>query len=353
MASEPAISPVARIDRNNNMGLVRYVLALGVLIAHFDLLCGAKIPWIISSYDSVCGFFTLSGFLLVFPLLNGKSVKDFIVDRCWRLLPSYLFVVIVTALGLSLVSTLSFGDYFGSAGFWKYLAANISSLNFLHPDLPGVFSGRPMEAVNGSLWTIKIEWQLSLTMPVLIVILTRLKWKLRWAAAAIIAVSLAYRFFFGYLSDLTGREIYAILQRQLFGQLVFFYCGVMLYTFYGKIRSNAARAATIAIIAFVLLKAICCDLWIFDIAYPFALAFVVVAISLIPNDLSRKIDGGHNISYEIYLVHFPIFQLLASFGAVEKLGAATAFALGLVLSVGAAFVVYMCVGHLYLSRKKQ
>ena len=41
---------VRHIDRDNNMSLVRYLLAIGVMIAHFNILCGADISWFVTSY---------------------------------------------------------------------------------------------------------------------------------------------------------------------------------------------------------------------------------------------------------------------------------------------------------------
>lgn len=48
----------------NNMGMVRYVLAIAVIIAHYNELVGANIYFPVTSYVAVGGFFSLSGFLI-------------------------------------------------------------------------------------------------------------------------------------------------------------------------------------------------------------------------------------------------------------------------------------------------
>lgn len=40
---------------------------------------------------------------------------------------------------------------------FKYVAANLVFLNFTHPNLPGLFESNSLQAINGALWTLKIE----------------------------------------------------------------------------------------------------------------------------------------------------------------------------------------------------
>ena len=340
-----------KVDRNNSIGLVRYILALGVLIAHFNTLCGADLPWIVSSYDSVCGFFTISGFLLVYPILRGKSIKDFLINRMWRLLPSYIFVVIFFAVALFFVSTLSFKEYFLSWGFYKYLIYNITSLNFVCPTLPGVFESLTIPAVNGSLWTIKIEWQLSISIPIIIYLIAKCRLNFRWSISCILMLSLSYRVYFDYLYDITGNELYLILGRQFIGQMLFFYCGIFIYTYYDKLTKNLLLCLILSIFAFIVIKMIPENSISQQFLYPFILSFFVIMLSCIPYDLAKLVDGGHNISYEIYLIHFPIFQLLAHFKIIDTLGTIPAFILALLLIILLSIVTYCIVGHLYLTRK--
>lgn len=215
----------------NNMGMVRYVMAFSVLIAHFNSLGGASFYWPISSYNAVGGFFALSGFLMIGSWLRKPDFRRYFKSRCRRLLPAYWSVVLLFAVVLGLFSETP--GYFLSSGFYEYLAANLSFLNFVHPGLPGVFTGMEVTAVNGSLWTMKVEWLLYLSLPCVAWFLVRFRRRPVLILGAVYLLSVAYRFLFLYLYNHSGREVYMILSRQFLGQMMFFYTGVFIYYYYG------------------------------------------------------------------------------------------------------------------------
>lgn len=344
---------VYSINRKNNIGFVRYLLAFAVIVSHFNTLCGSDMTCVLNAYDAVCGFFVLSGFLLIYSVLKGKSLRNYLIDRCWRLLPSYFLVVVMASLLLSLVSALPAGVYFTSKDFWEYLGANLLTLNFLHPSLPGVFDGLYNDAVNGSLWTIKIEWQLSLTVPFLLLFLRKFKIDLRKAIIVVLLFSLVYRVVLWELYESTGKEIYEILSRQLLGQLGFFYCGALFYTYYEQVTRNLWKIAVASVAVFIIFKYFIASAFYDDFGYTIILTAVVVSVSLIPFDIGYFLDRGNNISYEIYLCHYPIFQIFAKYGLPEQLGTAWSFTLATGCTIVASVIVYVSVGRLYRTRKKR
>ncbi len=345
----PCIHP---LDRDNNMGLARYIMALGVLIAHFNLLCGADYPWVISSANCVGCFFALSGFVLGKSLLKGQSFGNYCERRAWRIFPSYFFVVIVCALLLVCFSTLSPKEYFANAGFWKYLGANLSFINWLWPTLPGVFDGFDIPAVNGSLWTMKVEIQLSLSAPILIFICYRFRLNLKKAIAVILALALAYRLGMEYMYEQTGNHIYEILGRQFFYQSLFFYFGMAAYTCYDRMIKLLNHLAFIIGGTIIVILLLYHTAFYYYFLQPFLISFIVILLSLTRGNYAKYIDFGHNISYEIYLCHFPICQLIALYGLVERLGTAAAFTICVAGTIVFAIATYAIAGRLYLTRNK-
>lgn len=314
------------IPMPNNMGVVRYLLALGVIVAHFNLLAGAEIPFLFSSYSAVGGFFALSGFLVYGSYLKHYNPGRYIRSRALRLLPAYCSAIMIFAIVLSGVSSLSVWDYFTSPQFWKYLLANLCFLNFLEPDLPGVFQNQDMSAVNVSLWTMKVEWMLYLTVPIVANFIKKTQWKPTYVFVAIYVLSICYRLVFLWLYEETGKEIYNILGRQFAGQLMYFYVGVMIYHYFDFFMQHKHVMLVVSVSLLASLP------WLGNlniIVHPLAFGSLVILVSMVGKwgSFEGKKD---NVSYNMYLVHAPIVQLVAFYGLISILGVWLTFIISLV-----------------------
>lgn len=154
-----------KIPKENGFHFVRLVCCLIVIYEHVVALSGASIPCLNLRGLAVEVFFVLSGFWVTLSYLKSVSIKEYALKRIRRIFPQYAAVVVLGAVLLFSFSSLEIRAYFSSDEFWKYLVANLCTLNFLHPSLPGVFGG---SAVNGSLWTIKIELAFYVMLPIII-----------------------------------------------------------------------------------------------------------------------------------------------------------------------------------------
>lgn len=289
------------------MDIARYIMAIAVLIAHYNELAVHDIYFPLSSFEGVGGFFAISGFLMYPSFCRSKSTLQYIGDRAKRILPPYFFTVIFFALVLVFVSRYGALQYFTNTGFWKYLMANISFLNWLCPGLPGVFEGDMYfnSAVNGSLWTMKVEWCLYLSVPIVIWMVRRFNWKKESMAILIIVISCLYRFAFSFLYDYSEKEIYNILGRQVFGQLSYFYAGMYIYFIKDKFFLYRKYILIIGIAAYFTIDLIPYgDIFL----APVFIAAITMAFSMLRHTLSF-LQHDNNLSYNIYLLHYPIIQL--------------------------------------------
>lgn len=158
------------IPRDNAFNFLRLICALIVIYEHSVLLSGNDLlPCLGFRVIAVNVFFILSGFWVTQSYLRSVSIKEYVNKRCKKIFPLYITVVILSAILLVFFSKLSAKNYFTNIDFYRYLIANLSTLNFIHPTLPGVFEGLALGgSVNGSLWTIKVELGFYVILPFII-----------------------------------------------------------------------------------------------------------------------------------------------------------------------------------------
>lgn len=292
-----------KVSENNNMGLMRYVLAFAVLLAHFNYVFDTQWWFPVSSYHGVGGFFTMSGFLVYGSYSRSRGFAGFLSKRARKILPPYYFIVLACAFLLYFTVEAPLRTEYFSWPWVKYVVSNLCFLNFLAPTLPGVFDGMP---VNGSLWTIKIEWALYLSVPLFVVLLRRVRrWSPVYMIFAIYILSGAYRLLFIELYLHTEKEIYDILSRQFFGQLGFFYSGVLIYLMMPLFLRYKWRLAAVSLIMIVLGSRIPGFDYFIE---PLAIAVLVMSLSLCKGVF--RLFNTNNFSYEVYLFHMPVLLLL-------------------------------------------
>ncbi len=320
----------------NNMGIVRYILAFSVVIAHFKVLTGCDFFFPISSYTGVGGFFALSGFLIYGSYLRKQDVKTYLISRARRILPAYWITVLFFAIVLAGVSTLSPGAYFGSGEFWRYLVSNLAFANFLQPTLPGVFDTLSQPAVNGSLWTMKVEWCLYITPPIVVWLIYKLRTSPMKMFAAIFLLSCAIRVILLYQYSITGSETYYILSRQFFGQLAYFYVGVMCYYSFDLMMRHRIATLLVALSALALSAYVPYGRYVL---HPLGMSVLVIWVSMVGKwgTWEGKRD---NISYNIYLIHFPVIQLYAFVRGNQQWNTAA----GLAICIGVTWVLSWLLG---------
>lgn len=329
------------------MDLLRYFLAAVVMYVHTYVLTGRTIPLDFSYESSVGGFFAISGFLVSRSRQKHTGLRSYVGARMRRLMPQYLFIVLACAFGFAAVSTLGVTDYFFNRQWLRYVVANVTCLNFLQPSLPGVFDGAPfvMNSVNGALWTMKIDWLVYLTFPAFVWLARRRGMSPAMPAATVIVFSIACRCFFAACDAAAGQEFYTVLRRTS-GMACYYYCGVLVWQY----RQPFVRyRAVILPTALVLFAALPRNPWLDATLSPLLFSAIVMAISLWPMRL-RWLPRTDNVSYNMYLFHFPIIQLSVYWGIAA---CSTAAELAFVFAATVALSVAVQVLLKRLMRKKR
>lgn len=326
----------------NNFDCIRIGLALMVVFSHVSsltqLLEFNLLPRIFDANFAVRGFFAISGYLVTKSFLTSNNAIEYAEKRIRRIYPAYLAVILLCLCIGAYVTTLDFFGFIKSSETQKYLLSNLIFLNFIQPTLPLTFEENPVRALNGSLWTIKVEVMLYFCVPLLVMSYDRFG-KIK-SSFSIFFLSVAWVCFFEYLyKGNNGPEI----ARQFPGQLSYFVVGSLLAVD-EKVLSNIKwiSFASFAILLLITNK------YLKLIIDPIAYSSIVVFLSA---SAFKSIDLGKygDVSYGIYLYHFPIIQFLF-YLKVFNFNPWLGCGLALILTVACAFVSWHLIEKRFLKR---
>ena len=321
--------------RDNCFGFLRFVFALVIVIAHLRVL--TQIPDLqctrfLSQIVNRTAFFVISGFLIMVSFDHSESIKHFFKKRARRIFPAYITIILCCALFLVFLSTYSPHAYFTHPQWWKYLAANLSFMNFIQPSLPGVFESKMFlnSSVNAALWTQKVEVGFYLIVPLLAYILHRSKRSWVWLVA-IYAGSVIWSNIFMYMFDYTGKPLYMFLEHQLPGCLSYFAAGMFAYQ-YKDIFMKYRHWIILPAIGIVVFEKMMGLSWLQPAGNAAILLWCAYSLPKL-----NKLEWLGNFSYGMYLYHCPILMVMMSLGAFQAMNVwvASACFIGIVIALAA------------------
>jgi len=288
----------------NNMGLLRVVLALLVIVSHsFELIGGRSSELLVRMFGTmtfgevaVDGFFLLSGYLIAKSYVHSRSVGSYLRRRVLRIYPGYvvsycLCLLIVAPLSGATPITLSLLE----------LVKRLVRLMLLEPPaIDGAFTGLLVPQLNVSMWTISYEFRCYLLVVVVGLIGLFKNRKVLLGLVAMLAMlqiaglqlSLEY-----HLEELLGKPTNLLRLGFLF------FAGSLFYVFKNKIRYSKQRAAIAAI-----LLAACMFLPRFaEVGFAIFGGYLLfwLAFHCRPTLYSR-FDSRTDLSYGVYLYAYPI-----------------------------------------------
>lgn len=302
----------SKIGYLNNIGFVRVLACITILLYHMNILKGG--------YLSVCIFFVLSGYFACVSLFRKEnfSFKDYYLNKLKNI---YIPLIVVVFISIAVISLFDSINWFnlkpettsvllGYNNFWQldanldYFARHVSS-PFMH------------------LWYMGIILQFDLVFPFIFLILKKLGDKCHKLIPCIItgALSLIFTFVF-YKSSLgdnlmvtyysTFTRIFSILFGVFLAFIYQYYNNIFMFSFNNKNVNKAIYGVYLIIILLLFI-------FISSTSKYFAISMILVslitcrliALSHINNKKlfkfkDRIIRFISNISYEVYLVQYPI-----------------------------------------------
>lgn len=299
--------------KGNNFNLIRIYLSLSVVFFHCYELSGELTLNFLTKYFNgemaVQAFFIISGYLIMKSYHRSISVKEYFFKRLLRIYPAYVAVILLCAILGCFVTALSIPQYFTSPSLYKYLGANLLFLNFLQPALPGVFLNNLFTTVNGSLWTLKIEVAYYILVPIIVFLQKRIN--VHFLYGVLFFFSVIYFLFFKHFAVTLNNDLYLFLSRQIPGQLFYFIIGAWVCELEEKrwffYFIKWAGIPAIVLLFFPLPIAFQCLLMAINVF------FIANIVPTIKNPYRQ-----HDISYGVYIFHFPVIQVLVFYGVFKS-----------------------------------
>ena len=337
--------------RTNNFNIIRFFAAFMVICGHMGSIMGTPVISLLGQPVSTLGvkiLFAVSGYLITKSFLSDSHFGRYMIRRCFRIYPAFIALILFTGLVAGpLLTTLSPAEYFRHPGTWSYMWKNL----LFHPvfALPGVFTACPFpNAVNGSLWSLPVEFAMYLILPLLLVSFKKLG-STRWGMFAMWMISLAASFIFIAMRS-AGSVLFVIWGNNLPDALP-----LMPYFFFGSVFSfpqfkkllNLQLATLLMIVGIFALS----NTWesavtaqIFnELVVSLTLPYFVLSLALTERPVFSKWFEHSDFAYGLYLYGFltqqTLYQLLPK-GSLSTLEMSlVCFAATLILAIPSWYLV--------------
>lgn len=339
-----------QLSRKNNFDLIRVLAALQVVYVHaskhlFDSTSSSNtllyyIHELIEKFPGVPIFFTVSGFLVYWSLeRNQKNLLKFFKNRLLRIYPGLWVCLIITIVLLLIFGAIEAED-FSNKQLYFWLFGQFTFFQFYTPDIIRDFGvGTP----NGSLWTITVEVQYYLILPIIFFLLTKLNKRLykNIGLFVIIIISLIfahfiknnyspdtminklgavtvltylYNFVFGILIFVNWNFIKKYIENKAIYWLSFYLIYIIFFYFIGNMYGKGYVPNLFGIIGFLLLS--------------------ILTISLAYSKPTLMfLTKGNDISYGVYIYHMLVINTLIELNIDTELSFILSFIFSILLGL--------------------
>lgn len=298
-----SVSSALRGGHANSFDGLRLLGAVAVIWGHSFVLVGDERGPRFAGYPiqtlGVVVFFVISGYLITASWQRTSRLRSYLVARCLRIFPALLVVVACSVFVIGpLVTSLPLGEYFARRDAWTYLGNGL--LRFQQP-LPGVWDDHPDRSVNGSLWTLPVEFLCYLLVPAVVV--------LRRRPRTIAVVGLVCGAVLITFSAAAGSlQVWNTVAGGVAIMGLFFVAGALLRAWHVRgHRFRASIALGLLTAHLVLVQVVPEFQWHFGW---FTLPYVVLWVGLTSVPVLRSAARWGDFSYGLYLWGYPSQQLV-------------------------------------------
>ncbi len=299
------------VRQANNFDLLRILFAWFVIVSHSYVLNGdgATDPLFVAtnstflfSFIGVKGFFIISGYLIFKSMMVSTSIFEYLVKRVLRIFPALAVVLLITLATVYFIYPSNLAPFFTNKEVYAYFLGNILLFK-PHFFIPGIFSGLPSTAINGSLWTIEYEFFFYLFILLFFFVRSH-KIFLKIALAVVIGIFLMVRLL---LYNWTVQTHFFIPLEPLFDLGIYFLMGSLLSCFDFDAINYKLTIATALLIALIAAIYLGVGHTVVYVTLPFLVIYLGKQTSRVATFVHASIGDP---SYGIYLYAFPLQQFI-------------------------------------------
>lgn len=318
----------------NNFHLLRLLAALEVLLAHG--IAHLKIPvydWVTEIlwwFPGVPIFFVASGFLISQSYCNNKNLKQFFRNRALRIFPA-LWVCLL--LSLVVVTLFGIADHFWTSGkFWRWFIAQLLAFSALAQiTAGGMFSSFGTHDLNGALWTLSVELQFYLLLPLLFWGMRKVKSRLVYLSFVFCSSVIVYLVTIYYWSQGLVSNRVLLAYTSVFPHLFVFLIGIASYLYFERIKAFLVGRFVWWLMAYLLLRTVLWQsgyigYWVIErnvlilLLTKIMLAGVVLSFVFSLPGLSQRVLGNNDISYGVYIYHMVVINIFVELNLTSSFG---------------------------------
>jgi len=310
------------VFRENSLDIIRLLAATQVAVLHSVEYIHAGIAdalffEVLRLFPGVPIFFFISGYLISKSFESSPSLGVYVRSRVLRIFPALVIVVffnivLIWSTGYFSELNVSFGDI-----FTLYLA-KVSFFQFYNPDFMRGFGDG---VLNGSLWTICVELQFYILVPVLYFLFGRNKQIKNIILILLIIFFMVLNRLLFNLSDEYSSEVWWKIFRVSFAPWFYmFLTGVFIQRNFKKISPYFEKIPFLPLLFLYIVFSyfasqndVIFSNYISPLVF-FLVVLIVFRMAYFIPEFSNKLLKGNDISYGIYIWHMVIVNQFLYYG---------------------------------------
>lgn len=329
--------------RINNFDLLRLLAAVEVVFDHYfqhlHIPISHTAEKVLYLFPGVPVFFVISGYLISASYERNPQLKNYFRNRALRIYPGLWGCIVLAIIAISLTG-VSFLNK--QAAIWLPLQA--AGLSYT----PGFLANYGFHSWNGSVWTIPIELQFYLLMPLCFFLAPKKYLNAWFIGLFFLFFTAALVFQVAPLSEHLGK----IIRYTFIPHFYLFLVGVIFqrlriyrYNFiYGK--------ALYWIIGYVLFTMFLYDRFprvYFDMMQYLLLAFTMLSMAYTLPGLAGKLLRKNDISYGIYIYHGVLLTIIVQLKLVAHVNLPTVLGVSALMGI----ISWMFIEKPFIRQKEQ